>query len=355
MRTVLYASEGYTTHDRRFLESATTDGRAVHFARFDGGARVLDERPLPDGVVEARWLGSTDCLTDDNRAEFGAAFRSLVTATGADLVHAGPVPTVGEVSASNSPVPVIVMSWASDLFVDARADVAVAERARTALGAAAHVLVDNHAIGAHAIALGAEVDRLSVVPWGVDLREFPVAPAHEAADLRPLRLLSLRSFEAVYDVATLIQAVSLVRRKVVVTVAGSGSLEPDLRRLARELEVDHLITWVGRVPEPTIGELLAAHDVHVSTSRSDGTSISLLQAMATGRPSVVTDIAPNVEWVPDEWRFAVGDADALAQLIDGIDVSELAPAGTRARTDAEQRADWDVNRHRILDLYETVS
>ncbi len=354
VRSVLYASDGYTTHDRRFLESAASDGRTVHFVRFDGGRRVLETRSLPNGVVEVDWLGAKEPMTDGNRQNFGRAFRSVATSIRADVVHAGPVPTVGEVCATNSPVPVIVMSWASDLLIDACADGIVEAQARKALAAASHVLVDNQAIGVSAAALGADIDRLSVVPWGVDLCQFPMAPLPNTG-AGPLRLVSLRSLEPVYDIATLLRAISLVNRPVEITIAGDGSMGSELRNLSEDLKLGRSITWAGRVPEPEVRNLLASHHVHVSTSRSDGSSISLLQAMATGRPSVVADIAPNREWVPPEWTFAVGDPDALAGVIDRIDVSDLAAECAASRRLAEDRANWGVNRQRILNLYDSLS
>jgi glycosyltransferase involved in cell wall biosynthesis len=242
------------------------------------------------------------------------------------------------------------MSWASDLLVDARDDEATAARARAAFAGAAHVLVDNDAVGVAAVAFGADPAAVSNVPWGVDLAAFPAAPTRPQDG--PLRLISLRTFEPVYDVATLVRAVALTSGDVTLTLAGSGSLEPDLHDLADDLGIS--VSWAGRVPEPDVPALLAAHDVHVSTSTSDGTSISLLQAMATARPSIVTDIPSNRTWVPDDWRFPTGDAAALAARIDAVDRGGLAAAGAAARALAEERADWDRNRRRIIDLYDRL-
>jgi glycosyltransferase involved in cell wall biosynthesis len=58
--------------------------------------------------------------------------------------------------------------------------------------------------------------------------------------------------------------------------------------------------------------------VYISASHSDGTSISLLEAFATGTPVIVPDIPGNREWVtPGEngWLFPDGDVQALASTI----------------------------------------
>ena len=59
-------------------------------------------------------------------------------------------------------------------------------------------------------------------------------------------------------------------------------------------------------------------DLYLSASHSDGSSVSLMEALACGRPVLVSDIPGNREWLensPAGWLFTDGDEDALA---DGI-------------------------------------
>jgi glycosyltransferase involved in cell wall biosynthesis len=87
-------------------------------------------------------------------------------------------------------------------------------------------------------------------------------------------------------------------------------------------------------------------DLYVSASLSDGTSISLLEALACGRPVLVSDIPCNREWItPGEqgWLFPSGDVESFAQIVlqDASDRRRLQEMGQAARRLAEQRADWD--------------
>ena len=54
-----------------------------------------------------------------------------------------------------------------------------------------------------------------------------------------------------------------------------------------------------------------AADTYISCAQSDGTSVSLLEAMATGLPLIVTDIPSNREWVVE------GRMDGLRQRTRG--------------------------------------
>lgn len=80
-------------------------------------------------------------------------------------------------------------------------------------------------------------------------------------------------------------------------IAGQGSQSDFLQSLATELGVDDKVRFVGlRFDLPEIYQLL---DVFLLTSFSEGISVTLLEAMASGVPAVVTDVGGNGEVVKD--------------------------------------------------------
>ena len=89
---------------------------------------------------------------------------------------------------------------------------------------------------------------------------------------------------------------------------------------------------------------------------SDGTSISPLEAMACGKPTLVSDIPGNREWVtPGEngWWFLDGGASKpwLRPFRSCCTASRLPGMGRAARCTAEQRADWEKNFPELLRAY----
>jgi len=91
--------------------------------------------------------------------------------------------------------------------------------------------------------------------------------------------------------------------------------------------------------------------------RSDGSSVSLMEALACGLPALVSDIPGNREWLansPAGWLFPDGDDQSVT---DGIlraykRRTELQPVRTAARALAEKRANWQENFKRLLAAYE---
>jgi glycosyltransferase involved in cell wall biosynthesis len=138
---------------------------------------------------------------------------------------------------------------------------------------------------------------------------------------------------------------------------GNGSQAVELRQTFIKAGVQDRVLFPGQVRQSDLPRLYRAADLYISASHSDGTSISLLEAMACGRPALVSDIPGNREWItPGEngWLFPDGDADALAQsIILAIkERDKLAEMGKAARNLAQQRADWEKNFQTMLSVYE---
>jgi glycosyltransferase involved in cell wall biosynthesis len=126
-------------------------------------------------------------------------------------------------------------------------------------------------------------------------------------------ILCVGRFELVKDHRTLLHAVSLVPN-VVLVLAGDGSLWGQLHELADALGIASRIRFVGRRTD--IPDLLNAADLYVQPSRAEGFGIATLEAMAAGKPVVVSDVPGLAEVVGDAGLlFPVGDVSKLAERI----------------------------------------
>jgi glycosyltransferase involved in cell wall biosynthesis len=101
-----------------------------------------------------------------------------------------------------------------------------------------------------------------------------------------------------------------------------------------------------------MAEWLGRADLYLSASLSDSTSVSLLEAMASGAVPVVTDIEGNREWVRDgegARLFAPRDPGALTRAIEAALGDEPWKERARAHNRAvvERRADHARNMGEI--------
>jgi len=99
--------------------------------------------------------------------------------------------------------------------------------------------------------------------------------------------------------------------------------------------------------------------LYVSTSTSDSTSVSLLEAMAAGCFPIVSDIPANREWIASEAQgmlFPCGDDAALAACIlrAGADPALRAGAQEANRAVIAARATWEGNVRDVETLFEQL-
>jgi glycosyltransferase involved in cell wall biosynthesis len=151
--------------------------------------------------------------------------------------------------------------------------------------------------------MGIEEEKISTFPMGVD-EAFLETGKNRKKELskRPFTILSNRSLLPIYNVSLLIRAIPIVLKEepeVKFLIAGDGLERKSLEKEAKKLNINSSVRFLGRVPHEEMPNLLSQTDVYVSTSLYDGTSVSLLEAMASGAFPIVTNIPSNREWVTD--------------------------------------------------------
>jgi glycosyltransferase involved in cell wall biosynthesis len=289
------------------------------------------------------------------------ALRTVFAEIKPDIVHAGPLQRVTFPVVLATDLPVVAASWGSDLLRAAADDPVWRDVAAFSLSRARGFLSDCAAVFDVASDLGYRGPH-ACIPWGVDVSRF--CPEGTSTNVGPdggLVILSTRNWEEVYDVGTLATAFADLEPEVGahLVLCGSGSEENQLRSILEEATANGRVTWVGRVSQAELPDLYRGADLYVSTSKSDGSSVSLLEAMGCGRPVLVSDIPGNREWVDDaEHLFAVGDAAGLAASLRrfaALPPVEREASGRAGRARVLRDADWSKAPDKLARLYMEVA
>lgn len=154
---------------------------------------------------------------------------------------------------------------------------------------AARLTVESDGVPAH------KVTRI----WnGIDTRNFHPHPAA----MRPARPIAIAvgRLSPEKGLNTLIEAVAVaigVVPELELRIVGDGAQRGELRRLARRLHVDDRVTFLGERHD--VPRLLAEAGFYVTSSLSEGISLTLLEAMAVGLPAIATDVGGTREVIPD--------------------------------------------------------
>ena len=293
----------------------------------------------------------------------------------AAIVHAHWVVPSGVMAASTRGRPLVVSLHGSDVFVAERHG-AVGVAARYAFKRAAWVTACSQDLRDRAVRLGADPNRMTVIPYGVDSERFrPDADARRAVRARLGlgdgelvvlaygRLVKKKGFEHLIDAAGML---TREHRSVRVVIAGEGDLASDLRDRARAAGVGDRVLFPGVVPQQEMSGWLAAADiavvpsVHDEAGNVDGLPNTVMEIMASGTPLVATDVGGIASVAADgeTARLVVErDPGALAAAITGLlDRPDLRLAiGQRARALVSREYGWSRVAAQFAAVYAQVT
>jgi glycosyltransferase involved in cell wall biosynthesis len=203
-------------------------------------------------------------------------------------------------------------------------------------------------------------EKISTFPMGVDERFFEAGRnrKHISSD-RAFTILSNRNLLPIYNVSLFIRSIPMVlekESKVKFLIAGDGPERESLEKQVEQLDVASFIRFLGRIPHGEMPNLLSDADIYVSTSLYDGTSVSLLEAMACGAFPIVTDIPSNREWVTDGkngFLVPISNESFLAgKIVEAVHRGELLKrACEENREIAKKDADWEIIISKTAGIY----
>ncbi len=357
---VIYFSREYTPHDHRFLEGLSKSEYTVSFLQMEksGGS---ESRPIPEGVRQVAWKRKGLSLL-----HVPARIRELkgvIRQEEPDVIHAGPIQLTALLTALAGFHPLVSMSWGSDMLLGARRGFG-RWAARFTLARSDVFVCDCDAVRKMAVRLGMPDDRIVVFPWGVDLTHFSPRNENHLHSLLGWQdcfiVLSTRAWERLTGVDLLVEGflrAAKVDPRLRLLLLGNGSLRSQLLNRIQEYDMIDRVYMPGQVQYADLPIYYRSADIYLSASTSDGSSVSLMEALACGCPALVSDIPGNREWVEPErhgWWFRVGDAgDLERKLLQSIAERDRLPVmGKAARKLAEERADWNQNFQELLRAYE---
>jgi glycosyltransferase involved in cell wall biosynthesis len=367
---ILYFTRAYAVHDARFLRELAASTHEIWFLPYfqaDADGR------LPDRVRRARWPlpGAPADGGLGGAVASMAAFEAILSSVRPDVLHAGPIQPCGFMAALSGFHPLLVMSWGFDVLMEAEASDQARWMTRFALRNADMLLCDCRAVREKASEIHPlDQARVLELPWGVDLQAFrPGPPAGERGTRfgwgeEAFVVLSTRAWEPLYGTETLLEAFRLAfesNKRLRLVLAGSGSLSPLVRDFASSPALRGSVHLAGAVAHEELPHYFQQADLYLSCSSVDGTSVSLLEALASGLPVIVSDLPSNREWVhPGEngWLEEAGNPAAFAAAV--LEAAALDPwrrtaIGRTNRSVTEGRADWHKNSRSLLEAYERLA
>jgi len=372
---ILYFSRNYTPHDFRFLNSLSKTEHEIFYLKLESNQRQVEDRPVPENVQQVLWAGGQREFRWSDLPRLVLDFRRVVKRLKPDIVHAGPIQTCAFIAVLSGFRPILTKSWGYDLVKDADSSKWMQWVTRYTLKRSSFFTSDANVTRDKAVAFGMKPENIVVFPWGVNIERFhPVkeekpkktakakSQKSKVESRKGVTLFCNRTWEPIYGIDVLAKAfvkVAQTNPDVNLILLGGGSQGANIRKVLMNGGVMERVHFGGQVGQRDLPRWYHMADIYISPSHVDGSSVSLLEALACGMPCLVSDIAGNKEWVEDGvngWLFRDGNADDLAEKILHAIKSKrsFGRIGKAARQTAEERADWKKNFGKLLDAYERV-
>ena len=353
---ICFIAVGTFNHIGPYLEYFKQAGHEVYFVSLSPGP----ERPVPTynlglggrySETQGKWKYPLSML----RA------RKLLKRLKPDIVHAHYATSAGLAALVCGFHPAVVTVHGSDLTTGIKSRIWRA-LLRKIFRFADCVNVVSDDLGEMVLSLGINKGKIETFTLGIDTDLFPFVQRAGIEKSRPLRMVCTRRLEPVFDHGTIINALASLKEKGIIfemIFAGEGSLLEALEQQVGDLGLEDNVSFVGKVPNENLPEVLGRSDIYLSASLWDGTSLSLLESLATGLFPIVSDIKANSAWIKDGvngFLHKVGDAEGLAncilRLLNAPEIAEN--AGRNNRKNVVDKADRNNNMKRLESVYKNL-
>lgn len=362
---ILYFTRDFNAHDQRFTSALANTSHEVFLLRLESQPFTLLPRQIAPGVEEVKWTGGKELFTWSKTMEYVKDLKRVIHEVQPDVIHAGPVHMCAYLAALAGYKQLVTMSWASDILHEVKYNRTLARTARYALKRTSVLVGDCQAMADKAVEYYRfPQDRIVLFPWGVDLELFkPNGVPYLRSELGwkdAFVMLCLRSWEPVYGVDLVVEAFARAVREVPdmrLLLYGSGSQNELVRDMITRYDLEEKVFLGGKVSNADLPSVYRSADIYLTAAHSDGSSVSLMEALACGLPSIVSDIPGNLEWVEHDkhgWVFPDGNVGFLAAAMTAAynQRKKLKGFSQNARQLAVVKADWKKNFQELLRAYE---
>jgi glycosyltransferase involved in cell wall biosynthesis len=178
-----------------------------------------------------------------------------------------------------------------------------------------------------------------------------------------ISIVVLRNWDDIYQNEVILEVLSELNRSGIsfeCTFIGSGPNLTTGKALSQKYGIEDKVSFMGKMESQELPEIMAAHWIYLSAARSDGISVSLLEALSLGLICLTTNFPTN-QFLLDNGIGQTFESDSKSDLMDKIltlarlTSQEKANLSLSARNFAKEHAQWLENSKSLLNaLIETT-
>lgn len=222
------------------------------------------------------------------------------------------------------------------------------------------IIAISNLIGQELLESGFRPDQILPIPNGVEIDQLKPKTDYAVSGCISMLYVGRLHWQKGPDVLlSALQKMTSLRPELDwrLTVLGTGPMEGKLKATVQEYGLIHNIDFRGTVDN--VPDFMGQADMIIIPSRTEGLSNTLLEAMATGLPCLVTNITANAEVIQHEYNGLLTPeendqamAQAILRLVDDQALREK--LGKQARQTVIETYALDTVAERYIELYESL-
>ena len=291
---IVLIADGRSIHTQRWAEYFADRGHEVHLITYDPMNRML--HGVTEHVISSRWKNLYLSFIPRH-----IAIKRLVKTIRPDIIHAHFIAKYGFHLPDLQFRPTVVSAWGDDVLILPKKSRLISWYTKKVLDSVDLVYAVSRNIGDHIVSdFSIPETKVHYLPFGIDTDLF--TPRRIPAPGKPIRLRS--SPTGVSSPCTIRRPLSagLPLRTGRTRHSGSRSRERGRKNTksgswSSGLGLDNQITFRKKTAYADVPRDYQEADIFITTSVSDGTPVSVLEAMASGLPCIATSVGGIPEWI----------------------------------------------------------
>jgi glycosyltransferase involved in cell wall biosynthesis len=364
VKKILYIGDAASPHLARWVKLAHSHGFVVNVFSFRKPAPEIAQLSgvkyeVYEGVES---LSSSFLFKKFSYLKAFPALRSLAKSFQPDIVHAHYASSYGLLASLLAPHPLIISAWGSDVFAfgDSRIGRMIL---RYNFSKADRILSTSEVMKKRIMKFSSK--EIEVTPFGVDVDLFHPGkvdcPFFSEAELV---FGMIKTMNHIYGVDLALIAFKQVmdrfpEQRIKLLLVGGGDADNEFDKLAERLGISAHVHFTGRIEQSEVPHYHQMIDVFLNPSRAESFGVSVLEAMACGRPVIVARTGGLEEIVTDQLNglyCVAGNSESLAdKMIFLIENTEFRKVlANNARNHVMQTYDKVQTDQLVLRIYDSI-
>ncbi len=349
---IAYLGDGRCVHNKILCQYMSNLGHEIHFI----SEYLLDIPNIINHTIPNQNLGFIRHILAAGK------LKKILRQIKPDILHIQNLTGYGYWAMWAGFHPTIVTSWGSDLHTLPNKNLTVRFLVKRVLSFADVITADCQYLLDLATKLGADKSKLHLSGWGIDFQNLKIHE-HKANNsdcivyhnrrtesfLRKQESRYNRQFEDLFNIEDILFVAYNCNPKATFWITDHSNLSTKLRNKGENI----------KFIKPTEGQpfdRLQLADIYITIPTRDGTSLAMLEAMATGLAIIASDIPANREWIAHNENallVKVGDRTGLVNAIQKLTVSpELRQRlGAAAHKTVKTKADRQKYFDELIKIY----